>query len=105
VPSPASCSRKIPMIYSSLNRLRFIRPSFLDDGLYQNLEELLGLRSAGLTVRLISASHATYRGPQGCRRDSSTARASGQKPTLPSALSLSLADNFPLRRLAAVARE
>jgi len=35
------------MICSSLNRERFIRPSPLIDGLYQNLEEVQGLRSIG----------------------------------------------------------
>ena len=37
------------MICSSENRERFIRPSPLIDGLYQNLEEVQGLRSQGQT--------------------------------------------------------
>ena len=46
--TPESCSFRIAMICSSPNRERFIRPSPLIDGLYQNLDEVQGLRS--LTV-------------------------------------------------------
>ena len=35
----------MPIICSSVNRERFIRPSPSIDGLYQNLEEIQGLRS------------------------------------------------------------
>ena len=48
--APASCSRKIPMICSSLNRLRFIVRLLSGDGLYPNLEEFSGLRSTGLAI-------------------------------------------------------
>ena len=46
--APASCSRRIPMICSSLNRLGFIvRPPQVD-GLYTSLAEIQGLRSTAL---------------------------------------------------------
>ena len=44
----ASCSRKIPMIYSSLNRLRYMSVSSPGYGLYSILEEASGLTSSGM---------------------------------------------------------
>src|SRR5215831_9183727 len=42
---PASCSLKMPMICSSLNRELFIIRLLRGDGLYQNLVGIMGLRS------------------------------------------------------------
>lgn len=47
---PASCSRRMPIICSSLNRLRFIVRLLSGDGLYPNLEEFSGLRSNGASI-------------------------------------------------------
>src|SRR5690242_14833763 len=54
VAAPASCSRKIPMICSSLNRLRFIVRLLPGDGLYSILEEFSGLRSRGARTWLVA---------------------------------------------------
>lgn len=61
--TPASCFFNIPMIYSSVNRECFIRPSPQCDGLYQDLEEVQGLRS--LAIRFKST---LYRQIYGLRR-------------------------------------
>lgn len=42
---PASCSYSMPMICSSLNRLRLMCPSLLDDGFYLSLEEFFERKS------------------------------------------------------------
>src|SRR5262249_34853661 len=46
--TPASCSRRIAMICSSLNLDRFIVRLPYHDGLYTNLEEFQGLRSRAM---------------------------------------------------------
>src|SRR5262249_6026334 len=49
---PASCSRRAPMIWSSVNRLRFIHPPPpRGRGLYFNLEDFSGLRSLTFELR------------------------------------------------------
>src|ERR1700752_1095757 len=49
--TPASCSRRIAMICSSLNLERFIIRLPYHDGLYTNLKEFQGLRSAAAPDR------------------------------------------------------
>src|SRR6516164_7271173 len=51
--SPASASRKIPMICSSLNRLPFIRPSPLGDELYANLRGFSGGRPIVILISVL----------------------------------------------------
>src|SRR5215470_13076438 len=48
VAMPASCSLKMPMICSSLNRELFIIRLLRGDGLYLNLVGIMGLRSHAL---------------------------------------------------------
>ena len=72
---PASCSRKMPMICSSLNRLRFIMRLLSGDGLYSILEEFSGLRSAAAVAESAvefggsptDPGARTRRGRCGCR--------------------------------------
>src|SRR5262245_20834684 len=47
---PASCSLKMPMICSSLNRELFIIRLLRGDGLYHNLVGIMGLRSPRLAL-------------------------------------------------------
>src|SRR6478735_2330710 len=62
---PASCSRRTLMICSSVNRLRFIRPSPPQGrGLYSNLEEFSGLRSPELQMILYSSFGHTDKAPR-----------------------------------------
>jgi hypothetical protein len=51
--APASCSRSIPMICSSVNRLGFMSIPLTGDGLYPFLEEIAGL-SSGFSTLLCS---------------------------------------------------
>src|SRR5215204_2184655 len=44
--APASCSRRIAMICSSVNLDRFIVRSFQGPGLYLHMEEMAGVRSS-----------------------------------------------------------
>lgn len=60
--APASCSFNIPMICSSVNRERFIRPSPDRDGLYQILEEGQGLRSLDALDQALHDRRPFHRG-------------------------------------------
>src|SRR5580704_4047911 len=62
--SPASVSRKIPMICSSLNRLPFIGPSPLGDELYANSRGFSGGRPTN--IRLFPRNFAQRRGRSLC---------------------------------------
>src|SRR5215831_8918298 len=56
----ASCSLKMPMICSSLNRELFIIRLLRADGLYQNLVGIMGLRSTSSARRHREAAAADW---------------------------------------------
>ena len=61
--APASCSRSIPMICSSVNRLGFMSIPLTGDGLYPFLAEVSGLRSYEVAIEDMMEKTSPTRAP------------------------------------------